>query len=1027
MLSTIRLLSSIGFLLITACTSLLAQDAQQLRLDRELARVEELRKQDDLVTAWAVLETLRASRPMMSDWQRGRYERLLGTRSYHRRDFEESYRRYWEARRFFRRIDADSARKQVVNTFTNVGVTLYVEGAYEEAADTLARGLEQAASLPDSLAATVLPYVYNTLANIQERTEDFDAALQNAQQCLALLARVKQDSSRSAAIAHTTVGNILRRRGRYETSTRAYLEAAGIFKNLYGESHRYYQSAIGNAALNARSLGEIDRVIGIFERKLQLLLEDPESDQAVLTNTYLNLGTAHAQVGDLQRAEQTLALALSTWRKSSPRAHLKELNILRNLGDVILAQGRADEVRHLSRSALQLQSQLGLVGTGEHIALLDLRGRYLLAVDSLDRAAEAFGEAAAYARGRRGGYADEVGFAVPAYIAALIQQERFEAAEAEMATSLREFASWRDSLNRNEALDAQVALGILKARLLVKSAPDAPIQGDFVAQLDSLATAFNERITQLRGRANKRFLATQAYGPSALLRTLAGVLLHNHMLSESSDDALVRRAVHYIGQELAYIRAASQLARDNRLSPGDQRRARRLADQVVAFEELLTTTSSRGRDAEMLRATYRDSIISLEEELQSLVAQSASSQPLQTAELSPTSPAPYSLIVFSANDLAYAITSAQGSYHVTALGGADGLKRDITAYNALLRDPNLGFGESRLALEAGTRLHQKLLVQTNLAKQADNRTIRLLATRELAHLPLAALPAELDSASGFRQLDYALKHHRFAYHNSLASLFSESNGERAWWQPNITAVAPMTTSATAAEPAYDQLPGADVIVDVLRSRYSASALVGAKATARALANAAGSTDILHLATHARSEPRDGRYSYVVLADTSDQKLVKHYAASISKEDYPVRLVVLSACESGDGTISAGEGSVSLASVFLEAGASSAINTLWRVDDRQSAVLGEYLYEALHEGQSLDRALTQGQLQYLQNEASQFTHPYYWAGFTLLGDTAPIVRPRTHLAAVGLGGLIAAGLLLLGYRSTFGRHATAATT
>ena len=81
----------------------------------------------------------------------------------------------------------------------------------------------------------------------------------------------------------------------------------------------------------------------------------------------------------------------------------------------------------------------------------------------------------------------------------------------------------------------------------------------------------------------------------------------------------------------------------------------------------------------------------------------------------------------------------------------------------------------------------------------------------------------------------------------------------------------------------------------------------------------------------------------------------------------VQLVVLSACESGLGRPAPGEGVLGLQRSFQSAGARNVVASLWKVDDRVTAVLMRHFYENLWQGKMpAIEALRQAQLYVYRN-------------------------------------------------------------
>jgi CHAT domain-containing protein len=93
------------------------------------------------------------------------------------------------------------------------------------------------------------------------------------------------------------------------------------------------------------------------------------------------------------------------------------------------------------------------------------------------------------------------------------------------------------------------------------------------------------------------------------------------------------------------------------------------------------------------------------------------------------------------------------------------------------------------------------------------------------------------------------------------------------------------------------------------------------------------------------------------------------------------LVVLSACETGLGDVSAGEGVFGLRRSFQLAGAATVVMSLWKVPDDPTRELMEAFYRHLLAGAPRAEALRQAQLQ----TRSRYPDPQHWGAFILQGD------------------------------------------
>lgn len=96
---------------------------------------------------------------------------------------------------------------------------------------------------------------------------------------------------------------------------------------------------------------------------------------------------------------------------------------------------------------------------------------------------------------------------------------------------------------------------------------------------------------------------------------------------------------------------------------------------------------------------------------------------------------------------------------------------------------------------------------------------------------------------------------------------------------------------------------------------------------------------------------------------------------------PIDLIVLSACQTAEGDDRAPLG---LAGVALKAKANNALGTLWPIADQAAVKVMPQFYTGFNQkGLSKAKALQQAQLSLLQDP--NFSNPYFWAPFILVGN------------------------------------------
>jgi CHAT domain-containing protein len=163
--------------------------------------------------------------------------------------------------------------------------------------------------------------------------------------------------------------------------------------------------------------------------------------------------------------------------------------------------------------------------------------------------------------------------------------------------------------------------------------------------------------------------------------------------------------------------------------------------------------------------------------------------------------------------------------------------------------------------------------------------------------------------------------------------------------------------------------------------------------------------IVHLATHAEFMPGTPNSSYIQLWD---RKLRLNELEEMQLSDPPVELLVLSACRTALGNR---EAELGFAGSALQAGVDSTLATLWYVSDQGALALTTEFYNQLNRMSIKSEALRQAQLAMIKGSVRiennqlynsdksvslppdlsapgnlSLSHPYYWAAFTLVGDS-----------------------------------------
>lgn len=201
------------------------------------------------------------------------------------------------------------------------------------------------------------------------------------------------------------------------------------------------------------------------------------------------------------------------------------------------------------------------------------------------------------------------------------------------------------------------------------------------------------------------------------------------------------------------------------------------------------------------------------------------------------------------------------------------------------------------------------------------------------------------------------------------------------------------TGATLRDGNLDPLPEAGEEVKALARLYGAArskVYVGAEAREDRVKSEAGQAGILHFTTHGTLNNASPMYSYLTLAEggPNDDGLLE--AWELMQLDLKAELAVLSACETARGRIGAGEGVIGFSWAMFIAGIPSTVVSQWKVESAGTRDLMVNFHRSLlspkqaqRTGPTKTEALRQAALKLMRNPET--SHPFYWAGFVLVGD------------------------------------------
>ena len=357
---------------------------------------------------------------------------------------------------------------------------------------------------------------------------------------------------------------------------------------------------------------------------------------------------------------------------------------------------------------------------------------------------------------------------------------------------------------------------------------------------------------------------------------------------------------------------------------------------------------------------------------------SANTSPLKLQEIQQRLPPQVQLLEYSVLDnrvIIWLVTKDHRDYAQAEISREE-LNEKLYNYLKALRGNDSGIADKS---SVGKELYATLIAPVE-AKMKPALQLCIVPDDKLNFLPFGML---VSPASGRYLLeDYALE-------TSPSATIFITNSERA-----LVVGGPQFDRDRFAN--LEDLPSARREAEEVASLYRAAPLLGPEATTTRVRRELQNVDVAHFATHAVSDDQTPLLSKLLLSVDGDDEYRTHHAIPAfiqASEIYAMRLprlrlVVLSACQTGIERAYRGEGAIGLARPFMVAGAPLVIGSLWPVESQASAdFMISFHKHRKQDHVSTVEALHRAQLEALQNYRSGAPGNYDWAAFIAIGGYA----------------------------------------
>lgn len=315
--------------------------------------------------------------------------------------------------------------------------------------------------------------------------------------------------------------------------------------------------------------------------------------------------------------------------------------------------------------------------------------------------------------------------------------------------------------------------------------------------------------------------------------------------------------------------------------------------------------------------------------------------------------------------------------------------------------------------------HKLLRPVLDSLRSDETQHLIIIPDGDLSYLPLnVLLTDEVLSFKGYKELPYLLKH--YSIRSAYSTGFMNRQSRRAPLKNHVFAMASSYANLDSIEreqigkfrDQMEELKWNQGEAKTIANNFGGTFMVGDNATEGVFKKNAKEYQIVHLAMHALiddEEPMNSKLVFTPKADTLEDGYL--HAFELYNMQLNTELMVLSACNTRVGQFERGEGMMSLSYAFAYAGVSSLLASGWQVDDRSTSELMQYFYTELANGSDKAQALRNAQLKFLESAPAAKSHPFYWAGFSLIGDPGPLSEKQSYTWHYVIALLIGLPLLL----------------
>jgi CHAT domain-containing protein/Tfp pilus assembly protein PilF len=786
-----------------------------------------------------------------------------------------------------------------------------------------------------------------------------DLALETFQKVINEFDQQNKGNSLDAAQALSDLGLTFINTGKYTQAEEQLQEALTLRQNQLPESHELIAASYNDLGLVFSFQADNDKALDFYEKALKIYKKIHGNEHPKIAIATTNIGIAYRNLELYGDAINDFETALKIWENIYPNAHPAKGFVLSNLAQTYLKMGDQKAALGYYDRALKIYQESYGKKHPDIAGVMNAIGNIKAATNHFDEALKYYQQA--------------------------------------LNANVNNFNG--DNLNTNPKLEGYYNGNVLLYSLLFKAeALEARYYGktlklsELTSALqalhlcDTLIDNLRKQITSEGDKIALGIIANEVYAGGVRVAYNAGLNALKkkkyfedafYFAEKSKSAVLLEAIVDAEAKSFAGI-PSSLFEEEKNLKSAIALCTQKLAQKPgIEEEKYLRETSFN------LNKSYEAFTRKLEKEFPeyfNLKFNTASPSTRQLQSLLDTESALISYFSDDKNKRLYIFLIGQNKFKIYD----HSLPAEFDKYITGLRN-SLFFNDQKIFMATSAKLYKLLMPKIS----SNIKDLIILPTGRLSIIPFETLlTSNVKASLSYKELPYLLKDYNIHYEFSAGLMLQKSKHKQTKGTPSIFLCAPVNFPE---KDNLNELPGTASEVNEISNLFAGEniekALYLKQEANEKLVKSGALKDfgLVHFATHGIVDEKNPELSRIYLqdAEAEDGNL---FAGEIYNLQLDANLVTLSACQTGLGKISKGEGVIGLSRALTYAGAKNIIVSFWSVADQSTAMLMKTFYQNLLKNSmpyNFSKNLRDAKLSLMDNV--QYAAPYYWAPFILIGN------------------------------------------